>query len=125
MKPYKILLFLISIFLVLSLLSFVFPKNGIFIGNNWIIHFPDIKSIITPDESKYADISEILEYHQSDITDNIEDLLQDTILELNDSIHVIPDSLKAEIKPDTTSIADSIKLTKKSIQPGKIRQYLE
>jgi hypothetical protein len=81
MKPYKTLLFLIIVFIVPSLLSFVFPKEGIQITPSLVLKFPDIKSIITPEESKYADISEILAQHQTEITENIEDIIEDTINE--------------------------------------------
>ena len=125
MKPYKILLFLISIFLVLSLLSFVFPKDGIFLGNNILVRFPDIRTILTPDESKYVDLSEILEYHKSDIEENIAEIISDTIKVKADSLHIVPDSLKAEIIPDSISKIDSSIVKKPLQQPGTIRQFLE
>jgi len=124
MKPYKILLFLISIFLLLSLISLVFPKDGFFLGNNLIIQFPDIKTALTPDESKYADISEILEYHQSDIEENISQLISDTIEALSDSIHILPDSLKAEMN-NSDHNADSLYTRKPHKKPGSKRQNLE
>lgn len=125
MKPYKTLLFLICTFLVLSLLSLVFPKNGIQIGNNILLRFPDIKTLFVTEESKYADISEILEYHKSDITNNLENVVLDTISELNDSIQDLPDSLKAEIKADSLQTNDSLVIKTKKIHPGSIRQHLE
>ncbi len=125
MKPFKILLFLISIFLVLSLLSFVFPKDGIFLGNNILVRFPDIKNILTPDESKYADISEILKYHQSDIEENINEIISDSIKIEADSLHIVPDSLKAEIIQDSVHDIDSAFVKKPLQQPGTIRQFLE
>lgn len=125
MKPYKTLLFILSVFLLLSILSYFFPKNGIQIGNNLLLTFPDFKSILTPEESKYADISEILEYHQSDIIENLNQLASDTITEVPDSLHILPDSLKAEIKPDTCIHRDSIIVGKPENQPGTIQQYME
>ncbi len=125
MKPYKTLLFLIVVFIVLSLLSFIFPKEGIQIGSNLIFKFPDIKSLYTPKESKYADISEILAQHKIEIAENIEDIIEDTIKELNDSIHILPDSLKADIIPDSLILKDSLETSLPEKQPGTIRQYLE
>ena len=125
MKPHKTFLFLLSIFLVLSLISLIFPANGIHIGNNFKLQFPDIKSILVTEESKYADISEILEYHQSEITDYINDIKKDTLLKINDTIYVIADSLKAEIRPDSLPIKTSIEVTTPKKQPGSIRQPLE
>ncbi|MDA3953942.1 MAG: hypothetical protein PF485_09860 [Bacteroidales bacterium] len=124
MKPHKILLFLISIFIIVSLLSLVFPKNGIFIGNNILLKFPDIRASLTPDESKYADISEILEYHQSDIEENIDQLASDTIIEFSDSL-TVPDSLTAEIITDSISRNDTTIANNYVQQPGTIRQKLE
>ena len=125
MRPYKILLFLISIFLVFSLLSFVFPKDGIFLGNNILVRFPDIRTILTSDESKYVDLSEILEYHKSGIEENIDEIISDTIKVEADSLHIIHDSLKAEIIPDSVPITDSTITQKPLQQPGTIRQQLE
>ena len=124
MRPYKTLLFLISIFLVLTLLSFVFPKEGIKIGNNILLQFPDIESLFTPEESKYADITEILAYHQSDIVDNIDELITDTTIILPDSLKHTQDSLNNGILKDSTFTRDSVILIKKD-QPGTIRQHLE
>jgi len=125
MKPYKTLLFLVIVFIVLSLLSYVFPKEGILIGKNLILKFPDIQSLITPEKPNYADISEILAQHKTEITENIEDIIDDTIKEFSDSIHILPDSLKAEIKPDSLLLNDSIIGSIPEKQPGTIRQHLE
>jgi lysophospholipase L1-like esterase len=103
----------------------MFPKEGFLIGKKLILKFPDIQSIITPEKPNYADISEILAQHQTEITENIEDIIEDTIKELMDSIHVLPDSLKAEIKPDSLLLNDTIKGSIPKNQPGTIRQHLE
>ncbi len=124
MRPYKTLLFLIVIFIVLSLLSLVFPNEGIYIGNNLIIRFPDIKKMIASDDVEYADISKILEYHQTEINENT-DFILDTIKELPDSIHILPDSLKAEIKSDSLFINESVVVSRKLITPGKVGRNLE
>ena len=125
MKPHKTLLFLISVFLVLSFLSFIFPKEGFQIGSKLLLQFPDIKSLFTTEEAKYADITEILAYHQSDIAENIDDLVADTIIEVPDSLQIMTDSLQAEIGSDTLNFIDSSKIIKQEKQPGTIRQYLE
>ncbi len=125
MRPHKILLFLLSVFLVLSLISLIFPVNGIQLGNNFILQFPDIKSIFSTEESKYADISQILKYHQSEIIRDIDEPGADTLREKDDSLHTIADSLQAEIKPDSTLNEDTIKQTTPQKQPGSFRQYLE
>jgi lysophospholipase L1-like esterase len=124
MKPYKILLFLISIFLVLSFISFIYPSNGIQIGNNLLLRFPDFSSLLTPEEKKHADITEILEYHQLDIVENIEDLAKDSIKEENDSLSISKDSIINKT-PSDSLLLDSIKPSTNKNQPGAIRQHLE
>lgn len=123
MKPYKSFLFLISIFLVLLLLSFAFPKKGIQIGNNLLLRFPNITSLFIPEESKYADITEILAYHQSDIVDNIDELIRDTTITLTDSVKQPLDSINKEIIEDSVYNKNSVVIKKNN--PGTIRQYLE
>ena len=111
MRPHKTLLFLISIFVVLAIISFVFPKQGVRIGTNTLIRFSDINSLFTIEKQKYADINEILEYHQSDIVDDISEIVKDTladdevlnndtldVVESNDSLAVV-DTIKTEKKP--------------------------
>lgn len=124
MKPYKSLLFLISIFLVLLILAFVFPKQGIQIGNNLLLQFPDITSLFTTEESKYADITDILKYHQSDIVDNIDELVRDTIITLPDSLKFTQDSLHKENDNDSSLIKETVIYSNKN-KPGTVRQYLE
>lgn len=125
MKPYKILLFFISIFLVLSLISYVFPVNGIQLGKNIVLQFPDIKNIFVTEESKYANISQLLEYHQAEINQDITHIIKDTLTEKSDSLKPIADSLKAEIKPDSIPKKDTIQQTTPKKQPGAVVQFLE
>jgi lysophospholipase L1-like esterase len=125
MKPYKTLLFLISIFIVLAVVSFVYPKEGIQIGKNLLLRFPDIKSITTTEEKKYANITEILEYHQSDIINNISNIISDTLEPINDSLRVNQDSILKGIKPESLLIKDTTKSIVYKNKPGAIRQYLE
>jgi len=125
MKPYKTLLFLISIFIILAVVSFIYPKEGIQIGGNLLLRFPDIKSITTTEEKKYADITEILEYHQSDIVDDINDIITDTLFAVSDSIIINQDSVLHVLKPDSLLVTDSTKSIATKKKPGAIRQYLE
>lgn len=60
MKPFKILLFLLSVFAILFLVSFFFPEDGIKIHNKFTIHFVTHEEIFHKDAIVYKDISEIL-----------------------------------------------------------------
>lgn len=110
---------------MLSLLSLIFPKDGIRIGNNLLLRFPDSENIFTTEESKYADISKILEYHQSDIIENLTKITDNTIVNSIDSLQALSDSVKIETITDSSATADSIKLIKQENKPGSIRQFLE
>ncbi len=125
MKPIKTLLFLIIVFIVLSLLSLVIPAEGIQIGNSFKLRFPDINNIIKPKSHEQADISDILAYHQSDIVEDIKNIVSDSITSLKDSITNIADTTNLSLKQDSTIIKDSTRTDKPLIQPGKIRQHLE
>ncbi|MFZ4740961.1 MAG: GDSL-type esterase/lipase family protein [Bacteroidales bacterium] len=80
MKPGKILLFILLVFLLFSCLMLVFPKNGIIISKNISIYFPDFEEIFSSKKQTYADISNII----SDPLDstktvlNIDSLVNDT-----------------------------------------------
>lgn len=125
MKPIKTLLFLISVFIVLSLLSLVFPKEGIQIGNNFKLRFPDLQNIIQPKEYEQADISDILAYHQSDMVDDINNIVPDTAIFLQNSTNIITDSTKLVLNQDSTINKDSVQANELKIQPGNIRQHIE
>lgn len=81
-KPKHIFAFLISVFTVLIVLTFVFPEDGVKIGK-LELKFPKFKNIINPENVEYADINKIVKKQ----------------LEIDSS------SLKA----DTTAIEDTVK----------------
>ena len=110
---------------MLSILSFVFPKEGIQINTNLFLRFPNIKTFLKTEESKYADISEILEYHQAEIMENISDLSIDTLKNLKDSVYNIADSLIAEMPTDTLAEEKNYNDITTAKQPGSVLQQLE
>lgn len=65
MKPVKILLFTLGVFLLLAGTMWLTPAGGIKIGE-FTFHMPTTKEMLLDDEVEYADVSEILE-HQFDI----------------------------------------------------------
>lgn len=69
MKPFRILIFFLSVFLSLLLLLFVFPKEGLEVTENIKFRFASVEDFTNNDTIRYADISVILErYNQSNAT---------------------------------------------------------
>jgi lysophospholipase L1-like esterase len=60
MKPFRILLFLLSSFAVLLIISYVFPEDGIKINDKINLHFITPAEIFHRDTIVYKDISDIL-----------------------------------------------------------------
>ncbi len=73
MKPFKILLFLIGVFLLLSVLMFVFPKDGVKLNAKNTLYFLQFSDLFTNKTVKYADISKILSENTADTTANASD----------------------------------------------------
>lgn len=93
MKPYKILLFLISLFVFLYLISLIIPKKGFSITDNFVIDFPDLSDFLEDKKPEYADISEIIKSGK--------EINADSLLNETDSNETKVDTLKAS--------ADSLK----------------
>lgn len=125
MKPYKILLYLIGIFVLLAMVSFIFPKDGIYIGNNLLLRFPDMDQFFSLKKKQYINIDDILDYSQLDIADNIKYQKPDSLIFQTDSIQQVPDSLKAEIKANTFPGNDTAESAEIKKIPGSIHRYLE
>ena len=91
MKPFQILLFLLSVFTVLFAIALYFPDSGINLGEDIRIRFISADDIFTPDTLRYADISDII--NQNKVPD-------DTIFietEITDTLRANADSLKKTI----------------------------
>jgi hypothetical protein len=58
-KPFGVLLILMSVFAVLAIVSALFPSGGMRIGHNLFLHFPGPGDIIAPSRPGYADISHL------------------------------------------------------------------
>jgi len=80
MKPGKILLFLLVVFLLCSCLILVFPKNGIKITPTISLYFPDFEEVFSNKKQTYADISAIISdpLDSSKAVLNIDSLVNDT-----------------------------------------------
>jgi len=92
MNPLKTLLFLLIVFIILGIISFAVPENGIVINKNLTIKFPKLNKIFSDNTVKYADISNILnKIEKQSKSENVTDSL------LVDSLNV--DSLVNVIQP--------------------------
>jgi hypothetical protein len=83
MKPYQTLIFILGVFLVLLLVAWVFPEDGIQVGKRIHLKFATVNEYLTEDTVKYADISDILE---SSVITETEDESDDYILSLIDTL---------------------------------------
>jgi lysophospholipase L1-like esterase len=83
MKPFQTLVFIFSIFLVLILIAWVFPENGIQVGKNIHIKFASLNDYLAEDTVHYADISKIIENYKIPLsdeeTDSLFQLLADSV----------------------------------------------
>ena len=68
MKPIKILVFLLSVFAMLSIVMLVFPKDGIKLNEKATLLFPKFDEIFSSKTVKYADIASILTENKADTT---------------------------------------------------------
>jgi hypothetical protein len=123
MKPFKTLLFILIVFILLALLSFFFPSQGIKVGKDNILLFPSIKSILDLQKAEHKDISQIIDQYQVEL---ISPLIEpDTLEFIPDSLEFVPDSITS-IAPDdslnTIANSDSIK---RITTPGSVKQRIE
>ncbi|MFO7655733.1 MAG: hypothetical protein R6W78_01590 [Bacteroidales bacterium] len=136
MKPFKILLFILSVFLVLFAVALYFPERGIKLGKDFKLLFFTSSDIFDSDTMQYADISGII---------NNEGLMSDSIistmaamegdsaaLALSDTMRANADSLKKTItriefpKNDSSilyKVFSSLKRTKDSGGILRIMHY--
>ncbi len=98
MKPFKILLFMASLFIIISALYFIFPASGINVTEQFSLKFITPDDFVKKERNAYADISHVLKIHS---------LLTDTALSV---------PAKEDIQHTLfSSITDTIK--KKAFQP--------
>ena len=98
MKPFRILIFLLSVFLLILFIAAFFPAGGLSLGKNISLKFVSLNDIFTPDSSSYVDISGILGNSRLDEEDDPAktDTLQEILTEIyiQDTLRADPDSLK-------------------------------
>jgi len=122
MKPLKILIFIIIVFFLLALLSFFFPTQGIKIGTDNILRFPNLESVLTIKKSDLKDISQIIDQYQIETVDTL--IETDTLEFMPDSLQFVPDSITSKNLVDTLLI-ETIDSNKRSVNPGSVKQRIE
>lgn len=63
-KPSRVVLFLLIVFIPLGIISLTFPKNGIQITEDFNLKFISLDQLFGPDTVKYADVDELLATEQ-------------------------------------------------------------
>ncbi len=104
MKPFQTLLFIFGVFLMLFLVAWVFPENGIRVGNFGSLKFASLSDFLEEDTVQYADISNILESASLTLPEEEPEV----------EVSLENDSLAAEVFPEVLDlqIADSDSLRK-------------
>jgi hypothetical protein len=97
MKPFKILLFFLSVFIVLFALTLYFPITGIRLPGNIRLSFYTADNIFAPADTEKVDIQVLLK-EQDLLTDSvITELARNKSAPLvSDSLPIDADSLKKE-----------------------------
>jgi hypothetical protein len=61
MKPYHVFLTFLSLLLIIALIAYFFPTNGIRIAPDVVIQFPSLKELTREEQKEYKDISDIVD----------------------------------------------------------------
>jgi hypothetical protein len=77
-KPFDVFLYLLAVFIVLFMISLVFPPEGIDIGANIRLYFKTRDDILDKQQPEYADISHLLEPVHTEF-DTIRQIIDDTL----------------------------------------------
>jgi lysophospholipase L1-like esterase len=100
MKPPRILVFILSVFLLLLVISFLFPEEGLRISKNHRLHFLTVNELLTGDTVQYADISGIIS--QSTVINEDTLVFADPVIPaqvstFSDTVRANEDSLKLHV----------------------------
>ncbi len=105
MKPFNILIFMLSVFFGMLILSLLIPKDGLKITNSWTVHFPSLEETFMPQKDKYVDITEIIAKNQvpDTLDKNVDEPLEKAFLKDSSIVYYQPLNIK----------------------PGQVRQKIE
>ena len=93
MKVRHVLYFVVSVIVLLAILMFIFPKEGIRINKNWVLHFPSFDEMFLSSKNKKIDADSLI---NSQI--DINELMPETEIDLIDNIDF------AELKKSVTPL---------------------
>ena len=93
MKPSQILVYILSVFSLLALVSFSFPSNGLKLGDVEL-KFISIPELLAPETIQYADINAIIETDQASEALAGLNNLDKVLLDETDTVRYKADSLK-------------------------------
>ena len=121
-KPWQSLIFAILIFIVLGLLSFSFPKNGITISPQVKLEFPDLETIFSQKSTK-KDISNIL-----NAVDKIDTTFKEVDkplnnIEIKDSAEKLITSIQKINKAALNNFFEALKLLKTNPKAIRVLHY--
>ncbi len=85
MKPIRIFLLLLIVFLVFGLTSLIIPDRDLRISDDLSVRFPSLRSMFKPKKNEYADIASILKIQRSD-TDSLVRIMTTDTLKKPDSL---------------------------------------
>jgi hypothetical protein len=85
MKPIRIFLLLLSVFLFFILVSLLMPDRDMTISKGFSVRFPSLKKVFQPKNIEYADIASILQQKRSD-TDSLVRIAETDTLKKPDSL---------------------------------------
>jgi len=91
MKPYHVFITFLSLLLIIALIAWFFPSNGIRIAPNVVIQFPSLKELTRQEQKEYKDISEIVDNIPP--IDTIAPVIEDTLTQVEtDTVHAGKDT---------------------------------
>ncbi|MDX9694805.1 MAG: hypothetical protein RBT49_03345 [Bacteroidales bacterium] len=123
MKPFKTLVFILIVLILLAILSFFFPSQGIKVGKDNILQFPSIEAILDLQKTEHKDISQIINQYQVEL---ISPLIEpDTLEFIPDSLEFIPDSITSITPTDTVNTFTNTDTNKRITTPGSVKQRIE
>jgi hypothetical protein len=103
MKPTRIFLLLLALFLFFGLASLFIPDRNISVGNGYTFRFPSLKTVFQPNMTEYADIASILQQQRSD-TDSLVRIVKNDTLRKPDSVAVKLSSQPLDYPLDDRSV---------------------
>jgi hypothetical protein len=87
MKPIRIFILFLIVFLFFGLSSLIIPDRGLTISRDFSVRFPSLGNLFQPGNNTYADIASILQVKRSD-TDSLVRITTTGTLKQPDSLHI-------------------------------------